>query len=85
MSADQSAGFGGGADFSSRPPLQPPAPPQITLPRPTHRPREEVRPELEAGAELKLGEFQDVPTLSLSEARLVINKVLDLRRSAAAG
>lgn len=44
------------------------------------RKRELPQSELEATSELKLGEFQDVPTLSLSEARLVINKVLDLRR-----
>ncbi|EFE29478.1 uncharacterized protein ARB_03624 [Trichophyton benhamiae CBS 112371] len=47
---------------------------------PTHRKRELPQSELEATAQLKLGEFQHVPTLSLSEARLVINKVLDLRR-----
>lgn len=44
------------------------------------RKRELPQSELEATSELKLGEFQNVPTLSLSEARLVINKVLDLRR-----
>src|SRR5687767_7654932 len=44
------------------------------------RKRELPQSELEATSELRLGEFQDVPTLSLSEARLVINKVLDLRR-----
>lgn len=47
---------------------------------PTHRKRELPQAELEATTQLKLGEFQNVPTLSLSEARLVINKVLDLRR-----
>ncbi|PGH13076.1 hypothetical protein AJ79_03913 [Helicocarpus griseus UAMH5409] len=50
------------------------------LPDPTHRKRELPQSELEATSQLKLGEFQNVPTLSLSEARLVINKVLDLRR-----
>ncbi|KKZ66734.1 DNA-directed RNA polymerase II subunit RPB4 [[Emmonsia] crescens] len=50
------------------------------LPDPTHRKRELPQNELEATSQLKLGEFQNVPTLSLSEARLVINKVLDLRR-----
>lgn len=49
-------------------------------PEPMHRKRELTQNELEATTELKLGEFQDVPTLSNSEARLVINKVLDLRR-----
>ncbi|KAK2741748.1 RNA polymerase B [Myotisia sp. PD_48] len=52
----------------------------IQLPDPTHRKRELPQNELEATSHLKLGEFQNVPTLSLSEARLVINKVLDLRR-----
>lgn len=52
----------------------------FVLPDPTHRKRELPQNELEATAQLKLGEFQAVPTLSLSEARLVINKVLDLRR-----
>ncbi|KLJ05910.1 DNA-directed RNA polymerase II subunit RPB4 [Blastomyces silverae] len=55
-------------------------PSSISLPDPTHRKRELPQNELEATSQLKLGEFQNVPTLSLSEARLVINKVLDLRR-----
>ncbi|EER28734.1 RNA polymerase Rpb4 family protein [Coccidioides posadasii C735 delta SOWgp] len=50
------------------------------VPDPTHRKRELPQNELEASSQLKLGEFQNVPTLSLSEARLVINKVLDLRK-----
>ncbi|KAI1917086.1 hypothetical protein LOZ53_003327 [Ophidiomyces ophidiicola] len=50
------------------------------IPDPTHRKRELPQNELEASSHLKLGEFQNVPTLSLSEARLVINKVLDLRK-----
>ncbi|EEH04704.1 polymerase II polypeptide D [Histoplasma capsulatum G186AR] len=56
------------------------APSSTALPDPTHRKRELPQNELEATSQLKLGEFQNVPTLSLSEARLVINKVLDLRR-----
>ncbi|EEQ85329.1 hypothetical protein RJZ56_006140 [Blastomyces dermatitidis] len=55
-------------------------PSSTSLPDPTHRKRELPQNELEATSQLKLGEFQNVPTLSLSEARLVINKVLDLRR-----
>ena len=51
-----------------------------SAPDPTHRKRELPQNELEATSQLKLGEFQTVPTLSLSEARLVINKVLDLRK-----
>ena len=52
----------------------------MTSHEPTHRKRELPQAELEATSNLKLGEFQNVPTLSLSEARLVITKVLDLRR-----
>ncbi len=52
----------------------------VPVPDPTHRKRELPQNELEATSQLKLGEFQTVPTLSLSEARLVINKVLDLRK-----
>jgi DNA-directed RNA polymerase II subunit RPB4 len=53
---------------------------QIPVHDPTHRKRELPQGELSAESDLRLGEFQNVPTLSLSEARLVINKVLDLRR-----
>ncbi|KAF2460139.1 hypothetical protein BDY21DRAFT_281199 [Lineolata rhizophorae] len=35
----------------------------------------------EAGADLRLGEFHGVPTLSLSEARLLITAVMDHRRA----
>ena len=35
----------------------------------------------EATTVLKLGEFQNVPTLTLSEARLLINAVIDHRKS----
>ncbi len=35
--------------------------------------------ELEAGSELKLGEFSDVASLSLSEARIILEKVIDTR------
>ncbi|KAF2836331.1 RNA polymerase II [Patellaria atrata CBS 101060] len=37
----------------------------------------------EAAAELRLGEFHDVPTMSLSEAHLVIKAVIDKRRAEA--
>ncbi len=47
---------------------------------PTSRTREKPSGDEEATAELKLGEFQNVPTLTLSEARLLINAVLDNRR-----
>ncbi|KAL9100599.1 MAG: hypothetical protein Q9163_004036 [Psora crenata] len=47
---------------------------------PISRTRERPGGEEEATTELKLGEFQNVPTLTLSEARLLINAVMDHRR-----
>ncbi|KAL8940953.1 MAG: hypothetical protein Q9216_002522 [Gyalolechia sp. 2 TL-2023] len=48
---------------------------------PTARTREKPSGDEEASADLKLGEFQNVPTLTLSEARLLINAVMDHRKS----
>jgi len=48
---------------------------------PTHRTRELPAGDEEASTDLKLGEFQNVPTLTLSEARLLINAVMDHRKS----
>lgn len=50
------------------------------LPPPTHRKRALPQGELEAAATLKLGPDQHTHTLSLSEARLVIHKVLENKR-----
>lgn len=47
---------------------------------PTSRTREQPQGDEEATAELRLGEFQNVPTLTLSEARLLINAVMDHRK-----
>ena len=47
---------------------------------PTSRSREAPTGDEEATSELKLGEFQNVPTLTLSEARLLINAVMDHRK-----
>ena len=47
---------------------------------PTSRTREQPTGDEEATASLKLGEFQDVPTLTMSEARLLINAVMDHRQ-----
>lgn len=47
---------------------------------PLSRVREQPLGEEEATSELKLGEFQHVPALTLSEARLVINVVMESRR-----
>jgi DNA-directed RNA polymerase II subunit RPB4 len=49
--------------------------------QPTSRAREQPQGDEEASTELKLGEFQNVPTLTLSEARLLINAVLDHRKT----
>lgn len=49
--------------------------------RPTSRPRPPPPGEEEAGADLKLGEFENVQTLSLSEAALVINALVAKRRN----
>ncbi|KAL8717598.1 MAG: hypothetical protein Q9225_005168 [Loekoesia sp. 1 TL-2023] len=48
---------------------------------PTARTREKPSGDEEATTDLKLGEFQSVPTLTLSEARLLINAVMDHRKS----
>lgn len=41
--------------------------------------------DLEATSVLKLGDFQHTPTLTLSEARLILNAVVDKRRERAGG
>jgi DNA-directed RNA polymerase II subunit RPB4 len=52
----------------------------VQLPPPTHRKRTLPQGELEAASTLKLGADQHTHTLSLSEARLVIHKVLENKR-----
>lgn len=52
----------------------------IQLPPATHRKRALPQGELEAASTLKLGADQNTHTLSLSEARLVIHKVLENKR-----
>ncbi|KAI9701999.1 MAG: RNA polymerase B [Candelina mexicana] len=47
---------------------------------PTSRAREQPQGDEEAAKDLRLGEFQSVPTLTLSEARLLINAVMDHRK-----
>lgn len=51
--------------------------------QPTSRAREAPTGDEEASTTLKLGEFEGVPTLSLSEARLVIDSVKKARQSTA--
>lgn len=48
---------------------------------PTSRPKPPPRGDEQAGAELKLGEFENVDTLTLSEASLVINALISKRRN----
>lgn len=48
---------------------------------PTSRPKPVPRGDEQAGAELKLGEFENVDTLTLSEASLVINALISKRRN----
>lgn len=45
------------------------------------RPKRPITGDEEAGSTLRLGEFQDVPTLNLSEARTIINAVTKYRRN----
>jgi len=52
----------------------------MATPAPTSRSREAIAGNEEAGAELRLGEFQDVDALTHSEAALVINAVVSKRR-----
>ena len=49
--------------------------------RQTSRPKPTPPGNEEAGEELKLGEFEGVETLSLSEASLVINALVSKRRN----
>jgi DNA-directed RNA polymerase II subunit RPB4 len=53
----------------------------MAAPAPTSRKREPIQGDEEAGAELKLGEFQDVDALTHSEAALVINALVAKRKS----
>lgn len=52
-----------------------------TLAPRTSRPKPVAAGNEEAGASLQLGEFQDVDTLTLSEASLVINALVAKRRA----
>jgi DNA-directed RNA polymerase II subunit RPB4 len=52
----------------------------MAAPAPTSRKREPIQGDEEAGADLKLGEFQDVDALTHSEAALVINALVAKRK-----
>ena len=53
----------------------------MAAPAPTSRIREKAPGDEEATVNLRLGEFQHTPSLTLSEARLLINAVMDHRKS----
>ena len=55
-------------------------PPAAYKPPSVSRPRRPATGDEEASATLKLGEFQSVPSLNLSEARTIINAVTARRR-----
>jgi DNA-directed RNA polymerase II subunit RPB4 len=52
----------------------------MTSHAPRARTREAPAGDEEATSELKLGEFQETQTLTLSEARLLVNTVLEVRK-----
>ncbi|OCK88487.1 uncharacterized protein K441DRAFT_690580 [Cenococcum geophilum 1.58] len=61
-------------------PRAPPQPPVFRAPKQVSRPKEVIAADEEIGTELKLGEFQNVVALSVSEARAVITAVHGARR-----
>jgi DNA-directed RNA polymerase II subunit RPB4 len=60
-----------------RPPAEPPV---FRAPKQVSRPKPPVQQEEELGAEPKLGDFEDVHALSVSEARAVITAVHSARK-----
>lgn len=56
-----------------------PPDPEMASQQPRTRPKERAAGDEEAAADLKLGEFEDVPTLSNSEVRLLVNAVKEKR------
>ena len=55
--------------------------PAQIIPHSASRPKRPPTGDEEASTQLKLGEFQHVPTLNLSEARTIINAVVARRRA----
>lgn len=55
--------------------------PALIIPHTASRPKRPPTGDEEAASELKLGEFDNVPTLNLSEARTIINAVTARRRA----
>ncbi|ENH98910.1 hypothetical protein COCC4DRAFT_85487 [Bipolaris maydis ATCC 48331] len=59
---------------------QRPEPPVFKAPRLVSRPKPPVQQEEEMGSEIKLGDFEDVHALSVSEARAVVTAVHEARK-----
>lgn len=57
--------------------------PNTVTPHLNSRPKRQLAGDEEATSQLKLGEFQNTPTLNLSEARIIINAVVAQRRKSA--
>lgn len=61
-------------------PRQAPAPTIFRAPRLVSRPKPPAQQEEEMGNEIKLGDFEDVHALSVSEARAVVTAVHEARK-----
>lgn len=57
-----------------------PAPQIFKAPRLVSRPKPPIAQEEEMGTEIKLGDFEDVHALSVSEARAVVTAIHERRR-----
>lgn len=66
-------------DMREAPRAPPPAAPVFRAPKQVSRPKPPVQQEEELGAEPKLGDFEDVHALAVSEARAVIKAVHNTR------
>ncbi|KAH8622482.1 hypothetical protein IG631_22757 [Alternaria alternata] len=65
---------------SENAPTQRQEPPVFKAPRLVSRPKPPVQQEEEMGSEIKLGDFEDVHALSVSEARAVVTAVHEARK-----
>lgn len=65
-------------DVAPSPPR--PVAPRLPLPRVISRPKEVTNVDEEMGSELKMGEFQGVQSLSLSEAQVIVKAVFEARK-----
>jgi DNA-directed RNA polymerase II subunit RPB4 len=65
---------------TQEPPRQAPQPQFFRAPRLVSRPKPKLEQEEEMGNEIKLGDFEDVHALSVSEARAVVTAVHEARK-----